>query len=154
MFRCQSYASQRHFLRRYQRLQPCQLPTKHYLQPLRPHCHPFRASFWDRVLQGLFILRQVQRELIVAAILLLFVDKRTLVSWLTWVPPRFGNDSSIVTQFERALSESFAIALRQSGNLASSNQPYRVGHPLWGVRPMHAASTPSNGASIYFPALG
>jgi len=56
--------------------------------------------------------------------LLLFVDKRTLVSWLTWVPPRFGNDPSIATQFEEALNENFAIALRQGVNLASPSQPY------------------------------
>jgi hypothetical protein len=59
--------------------------------------------------------------------LLLFVDKHSLVSWLTCVPPRFHNDSAIVAQFQGTLNESAAIAFRQSGNLAPPNQSYRVG---------------------------
>src|SRR5580700_5135810 len=56
---------------------------------------------------------------------------------MTWGLPRFGNDSSIATQFEGALLERFAIALRQNGNLASPSRLYGVGHPLWSERPMH-----------------
>jgi hypothetical protein len=73
----------------------------------------------------------------VGAPLLPFVNKLTLTTWITWSPPRFGDDCSTETQSERTLIQRFAIALRQNGNLASSNQPYGVRHPLWSERPMH-----------------
>jgi hypothetical protein len=76
-------------------------------------------------------------DVVAPLLLLLFVDKRTFVSWSIWIPPRVGNDSSIVAQFQRSLSENFAIALRQRKNLTSSSKPYRVSRPLRSVRPMH-----------------
>src|ERR1700733_14151961 len=70
--------------------------------------------------------------------LFLFVDKRTLASWLTWVPPRFVNDSSIAAQFQRALRENFAVALCQSKKLALSSKPHRVGCPLCSERSLYS----------------
>jgi hypothetical protein len=70
------------------------------------------------------------REFIVVELLLPFVDQHALISRMTWGPLRFGNDSSIATQFERALSQSFAIALHQNENLPWSTYPNGVGHPI------------------------
>jgi hypothetical protein len=55
--------------------------------------------------------------------LILFVDIRTYVIWSIWVPPRLGNDSSVPAQYQRSLTESFAIALRHYDKLASSGNP-------------------------------
>src|SRR5208337_5141051 len=74
--------------------------------------------------------------------LLLFVDERTFLSWPIWIPPRFGDDLSIIAQFQRALSENFAVAFRQSANLASSNRPCGVGRPLLSARSMYCCVDP------------
>ncbi len=56
------------------------------------------------------------------------VDKRTLVDWPIWAPPSVCNSSSIVAQLQSALSENFAITLRQNKKLALSSRLYRIGH--------------------------
>lgn len=83
------------------------------------------------------MFQQMTPAILLRGTLLLFVDKQTLVSWMTWVPPRHGNNFSIATQFQRALSESVSILLRQNKNLAASRQPHRVGYFSGTVRPMH-----------------
>jgi hypothetical protein len=54
---------------------------------------------------------------------------------MTWGPPRFAHDSSIAAQFDRALSESFGIALHPNENLSWSTDSNGVGHPVEGVNP-------------------
>jgi hypothetical protein len=50
---------------------------------------------------------------------------------------RFGNDSSIVAQFQRALGENLAMVLRHDKKLAISSRPHGTGSPLWSVGPAH-----------------
>src|SRR5277367_687780 len=71
------------------------------------------------------------------ASLLSFVDKRSFVGWPSWIPPRVGNNSSVVAQFQRLLSERVAITLSQNDKHTFSGPSDRVSHPRYRVGPIH-----------------
>jgi hypothetical protein len=82
------------------------------------------ATSYEEILSG-----AIQMSLHAFRTLLLFVVQRALVSRFIWLPPRFGNSSSIIAQLKRALPENLAVALRQNEKLAFSSPPYRICHP-------------------------
>jgi hypothetical protein len=69
--------------------------------------------------------------------LLLFVDKSAFFSWPILIRPRVRDDPSIVAQFQRALSENFAMELRHNKKLAISSRPHNKGGPLWSAGAAH-----------------